>query len=101
MSNSGKNRLTKEVLLFAFSGIFIGVACVKLYLRGINRGLEHSNDFAVYYCSTRAWLDGTNPYDPENLRQIAEFSGGAPELNLANAFSPPVTFVVLAPFAIM
>jgi hypothetical protein len=65
---------------------------------GGSGGLEPSQDFALYYCSARAMMSGTDPYDLANLRQIARQTG-APAALLAYAIAPPVSLVPLAPLA--
>ncbi|MCK4624731.1 MAG: DUF2029 domain-containing protein, partial [Phycisphaerae bacterium] len=85
--------------LLAGSLVLLLLAGGEFSLRGPVRTLRPagSQDFAVYYCCSRAWTEGSDPYSPENLQLIARRSGGAPESFLHNAVSPPATFVVLAP----
>lgn len=78
----------------------LALSLASLAWRGPWRAMDNSRDFGLYYCSTRAFLDGGDPYLVGNLQSIAAATG-APTNFLDNAIAPPFTYVVLAPFAVM
>jgi len=80
--------------------LLVAAAAMFCY-RGPWRAMRSGTDFALYYCSSVAWAEGSNPYAPGNLRDIAARSGGAPAALLDNAVSPPVTYVLLSPLALL
>jgi len=85
----------------AVAWLLLAAATAKFCYRGPWRAFQSSTDLALYYASARAWVEGSNPYDPENLRAVAARAGGAPATLLRNAISPPVTLVPLAPLTLL
>ena len=90
----GPGRLVRTLVWLALAG-----ALVEMGFRGPWRAAANSDDFALYYCCARAWIQGENPYDRQALEAVARQAGGAPTQYLGNAVSPPVSFVVLGPLA--
>ena len=81
--------------------VLLCAACAEFVARGTSRAPGNSADFAVFYTDSRAWLEGANPYDVEDLRRVARESGGAPDASLKNSAYPPATFIVLAPVSVL
>ena len=81
--------------------VLLAAAAAKFCYRGPWRAMRSSSDLALYYTCALAWAEGSNPYDPENLRALAARTGDAPGSLLQNAISPPVTFVLLSPLALL
>jgi len=73
----------------------------EFLVRGVLPAPENSADFAVFYTDARAWAQGTNPYDVDNLKRIAREAGGVREGSLQNSAYPPATFVIVAPIAML
>jgi hypothetical protein len=83
--------------------VLLAAAVAELGCRGPARALQMdgSTDLSLYYCCAKAWVQGADPYDLAVLKAIARQSGDAPQGLLNNAISPPVSFVVLAPLALL
>ncbi len=81
--------------------MFLVIALGVFLVRGPGRAVARGEDFSVYYCSARAWVFGSDPYSTQNLQLIARRSGDAPSDFLHNAVSPPPTFVILSPLALL
>jgi uncharacterized membrane protein len=99
MSTSWVKRNWFSLLL---SGLLLAVAVLK-YRSGMIP--VDGTDLATNYSATRAWLDGTNPYDFENLLRHFHDAGGhdVPEFraDFMPPIYPPVTFVVTTPIALL
>jgi hypothetical protein len=81
--------------------VLLAAAVAELGFRGPWRAMHDGSDLALYYCCAKAWVQGADPYDTATLKTIARQSGDAPTGLLRNAISPPVTFVILAPLALL
>src|SRR5215813_216275 len=92
-------------------GIYIATNTLLLlgltlfFIRGVWRALNHSGDFAPPYSSTRAWIQGINPYDYENIVKVWREGGGdpkvTPDTRTTPSVYPPTTFVCLSPVALL
>jgi hypothetical protein len=83
--------------------VLFAVILIEFLARGPWRALRSGHDLAPPYAATKAWLAGTNPYEPAVLRDVLLRSGrerdtqGNPEFT--PSLYPPPTFVALAPLA--
>lgn len=75
-------------------------ACVYFAVRGPWRAMTDpsgGNNLRVYYCASRAWMQGLNPYDQAELDQInQQAGGGATRVDTSINFPPclpPMTIV--------
>jgi hypothetical protein len=84
-----------KYVLFAL----LGLAFAYFLYRGPIRAWQHTVDLSTFYSASRAWLGGSNPYDSANLDSIFRQSGGA--VTPALSLNPPLTFVLLAPLAVL
>ncbi len=79
--------------------LLFGLAVLYFIIRGPYRAFQGTVDLEVFYSASRAWLTGSDPYDAANLDVVFAAAGGSgvqdPSLN------PPMTFVLLAPLAIL
>ena len=83
-----------------WSGLLLAaMAALYFVYRGPYRALGGigEKDLNVFYAASRAWMQGTNPYDAGNLSSVFATSGFniVPDVSL----NPPTTFVLLAPWA--
>jgi hypothetical protein len=94
-------RLKKNWFSLLVAGLLLVFAIGK-YHRGMIR--TDGTDLAMPYLGARAWLEGSNPYDGENLRRIQHVAG-AQSFNFNLEYLPPVypptTFVILAPLSLL
>lgn len=72
-------------------------------VRAVMEKSDEASDFLLLYTSSRAWAEGSDPYDPANLERIYEQAGGTEAGTLLRrgreAFIyPPATFVAYQPF---
>ena len=67
-------------------------SCLYFAVRGPWRALTEpsgATDLRVYYCASRAWLQGQNPYDQKVLEQInLQAGGGDQKVNTSLNFPP-------------
>ena len=75
------------------------LASIYFVWRGPLRVRERSKDFQTFYSATRAWFQGSNPYDRENLKSVLIAAGG-PSVKVLPALNPPPTFPLLLPLAL-
>ncbi len=79
------------------------IAAAIMVIRGPLRALTTSADLAAPYGSTRAWLQGLNPYDSRTLGTVLRRAGREADSTRLGAFQPPLyppsTFVAIAPLA--
>ncbi len=86
--------------------VLVLLACAEFAWRGPVRNyqLNHNhqeNDFTTFYSAARAWSQGSNPYDLENLRQVLRSAGGPGDASILPSVNPPVTLPLLAPVALL
>jgi len=78
------------------------VFAIGKYHHGMIR--TDGTDLGMPYLGARAWLEGSNPYDGENLRRL-QHAADADRFNFNLEYLPPVypptTFVLLAPLALL
>ncbi len=77
----------------------LALAFAYFLYRGPIRAWQHTIDLNTFYSATRAWLEGTNPYETANLGAILRQAGGT--VTPALSVNPPQTFVLLAPWAVL
>ncbi len=90
----------KHNLGYVFAVVLL-IAAVEFIARGPARAEDSSFDWVTPYFSTKAWLQGGNPYDHNLLEQLQQNEGDVPQfIPLKNYYPsayPPTTFVILAP----
>lgn len=93
-SAGNRVRILAVALLLLAAGVFLS--------RGVARGIGSSSDFALIYAASHTWLMGANPYDEAAQQQAVQEvnqPGQMPDRRLMSLY-PPLTFVLVAPFAI-
>jgi hypothetical protein len=91
----GRRALTWGLLaLLAAAGLYFAYRGPYRALAGMD-----GRDLTVFYTATRAWIDGTDPYDRDVLAGIATQAGIRIEPTWS--LNPPTTFVILTPLAIL
>ena len=98
---AGPQERSRPVLYWAAVAMLI-CSCVYFTVRGPLRALaeptgsksfltapEGAKDLRVYYCASRAWLLGQNPYDRKVLQEINRQAGGEGHLVDASLNPPP------------
>jgi hypothetical protein len=82
-------------LLYWAAVALLLVSCVYFTVRGPVRGWSFSIDFHAFYSSTRAWIEGSDPYDLDNLRRV--LIEGGDKGDVRPFYNPPLIFPLLAP----
>jgi hypothetical protein len=57
-------------------------------------------DFQAWYGSTRAWMQGGDPYDAANVQAVLNAAGNNNIRELVPVFNPPISFPLMAPFSL-
>ena len=83
--------------------LFLALASAMFVVRGPMRAVWWSDDFAVPYSMSRAWLQGTNPYERDSLNRVLIDAGRETDstgraINNMPVYLPP-TLIPQAPIA--
>jgi len=77
----------------------VALSCAYFLYRGPYRAWQHTVDLNTFYSASQAWLNGSNPYDTLNLSNLFRQAGGV--IDPAVSLNPPLTFVLMAPLAML
>jgi hypothetical protein len=77
----------------------LAISFLYFLYRGPYRALNglDGEDLSMIYAATRAWIAGSNPYDPQVLSDVSVSAGVA--IGPAWSLHPPPTLALLAPLA--
>lgn len=94
------NKIRLTILL-----LLIAVAAAEFTIRGPLRAISDSSDFRINYLSSKAWLNGTDPYDHANIAKIwegvREDENQEINFNLTYPIYPPPTLLLISPFSLV
>jgi hypothetical protein len=92
-------RIVRWALVGAW--ILLAITAGLFAYRGPVRALQRgAPDYALYYASTRAWLQGRNCWDPTVLEEVTR-GQELPTGLFENALAPPMSYVPLVPLALL
>jgi hypothetical protein len=82
---------------------FIIVAAGEFIMRGPYREVRQSNDLAAPYLGARAWREGSNPYNADNLDRLWQVARGTRESRPVRntLYYPPSAFILLSPLSLL
>ncbi len=81
--------------------ILLGITAGMFVYRGPVRAIQKgAPDYALYYASSRAWMQGKNCWDPAVLEEVTR-GQNLPTGLFENALAPPMSYVPLAPPALL
>ena len=81
--------------------VILVLASVYFVWRGPLRAIaENGRDFRSFYSGTRAWFQGSNPYEMHNVEAVFAASGATSAITPLPVLNPPVMFPIMLPFAL-
>jgi hypothetical protein len=85
------------------SALLLALACIFFICGGPVRAVMLGSfiDFRCFYAGTRAWLQGSNPYDRSNSQSILIAAGDDDSKHVFHIVNVPVTFPLLTPFVLL
>lgn len=84
--------------------LFLVFAAAKFTLRGPVLAWSLSQDFKTFYCASRAWSFGMNPYDHRLLNSILDRAGASGQGHTWEeepSIYPPLTYAALGPIGLL
>lgn len=104
-TSRGSSRIPSWFSSSRLAWAFLAIAGSVFVIRGPARATWWSDDFAVPYSMSRAWLLGTNPYQPDSLNRVLIDAGRERDstgraINNSPVYLPP-TLVPHAPVTLL